>query len=352
MTGSAKVPARERKLRRDDGDTTAGFTLIELIVVVGIIAILMALLLPAVQFVRESARRAQCQNNLKQLGLAFHNYVDAHRRLPLGTVCGPEGCRSAGDNKCRGCGGSGRWADDNGWFPLLLPYIEQAHLHAQIDFDVALVAPAPYSIPSSADPYYGNWLARTTPIPLFGCPSDGLKRNEWETPWARHLANYVVNFGSTDFGQRKSLDGARFEGAPFGVRRGDRLAEIIDGTSNTLLMAEVIAPVGQEWTGYYADITIAAGGAFMTHYGPNTSECERLTRICFADGSNGIPCCRLIGSSYIEVEDMVMSSRSHHSGGVNVLMADGSCRFVSESIALPLWRAIGSSKGKEAVAEF
>ncbi len=323
---------------RRSNDRWRGFTLIELLVVIGIVAILIALLLPAVQTVREAVRRAQCQNNLKQLGLAFHNYIDSHRELPPGTICGPAGCRAPGDNDCRGCGGSGRWADDSGWFPLLFPYIEQTNLHAEIDFDVALVAPAPYSIPDPGELYYGNWLARTTPIPLFGCPSDGLKQNEWNTPWARHLANYAGNFGSTDFGQTRTLDGAKFEGAPFGIQRGDRPTDISDGLSNTLLMAEVIAPVGQEWTGYYADISIAAGGGFMTHFAPNASECERLTRICFTDGSNGIPCCQLIGNSYLEVEDMVMTSRSHHPGGVQVLLADGSARLVSDAIALPVWR--------------
>jgi hypothetical protein len=119
-----------------------------------------------------------------------------------------------------------------------------------------------------------------------------------------------------------------------------------------MLMSEVLATEGFEWQGYYSDISLAGGGAFMAYFKPNAYECEQLTRVCFADGNNGIPCCDLIGDSYLQVEKMIMTSRSHHSGGVSTLLADGSARFMSNAVDLFVWRDLSATKSGQTASDF
>ncbi len=315
---------------------TRAFTLIELLVVIAIIAVLIALLLPAVQQAREAARRTQCKNNLKQLTLAMHNYHDSYNRLPLGTVDGPP-------NKRSGTGG-GDWADDNNWLHLILPNIDQANMYNTIDFRFAWHNVAPGT---------GNTMAQTR-IPAESCPSDGIQIDEPGTNWARIRGNYVVNFGNITYGgqSQSPYNGVNFGGAPFGIQYGANFAAVTDGTSNTLMVGEIRALVGDGWLGYTSEVMLAGGGAFTAYYTPNTSSCELLARQCFPGVNNGIPCCTSCGGSAANVVQQVISVRSKHTGGAHVSLCDGSVRFVSNSIDVNVWRGLSTTKGAEVVGDF
>ena len=199
-----------------------GFTLIELLVVIAIIAVLIALLLPAVQAAREAARRSQCVNNLKQLGLAMQNYHDVlgsfapGGRTPIGATAPPGGCTA-------------NWYDDMSWHFSILPYYEQGTTFSATNFNLIISSP-------------DNFSARTIKINTLGCPSIGLDTDEAGVAcWSRIRGNYAVNFGNTDFGQESPyadpLTGASvpFLGAPFSQGPVSRIVDVVDGTSNTMM---------------------------------------------------------------------------------------------------------------------
>lgn len=306
------------------------FTLIELLVVIAIIAVLIALLLPAVQQAREAARRTQCKNQLKQLGLAMHNYHDTSLQLPPGTV------KWNGDPGRTGPTSS--YYDDHGWYSQIGPYIDQAPWYNTINFSAQM-----------SD--VSNDAARRAKISLYGCPSDGMKNNEWgSNTWARWRGNYVVNWGNTNYGQTAS-GAVNFGGAPFSYRGSSNFAGITDGSSNTLMMGEIIAStVSPGWGGPISEIQIATGGqAFMAWLTPNSSACDQAWRLCPGAGDlNGISCCNLASNDVSQY----FSARSKHVGGAHVVMCDGAVRFVSNNIDLNVWRNLSTSKGGESVGEF
>lgn len=297
----------------------AGFTLIELLVVIAIIAILIALLVPAVQAVRESAARLQCVNNLKQIGLALHTHHDGKGKLPVGV--------------------NGDWAVYGTWQTKVLPYLERDNLHKLYDF-TKTYSEAP------------NFPAVTTNrINILTCPSD--------TPSTGFSGitchNYAANYGNTpvdynpgagyDTHQLPSFNGVTFGGAPFAQNKAFKLKDITDGTSTTLLAAEVIQ--GQQgdlrgftWWGH--------GAIFVGYIGPNSSSPDVLYAGVYCKPDPPNPPCIGPGTASNPV---MMAARSRHAGGVNVAMADGSCRFVQNSIALDTWRALSSSHGGEAISD-
>jgi prepilin-type N-terminal cleavage/methylation domain-containing protein len=311
-----------------------GFTLIELLVVIAIIGILIALLLPAVQKVREAANRVRCENNLKQFGLAMHNHHDNKGSLPFGSRL------YEGDTYH---GHEGWWYDDHGWYSAMGPYIEQDNWAKLIDYEAAF-----------SDPI--NEAARRHKISLFACPSDlGLVENEWQSvTWARLRGNYVVNFGNTNYGQLKKKDPATgdyvlFGGAPFTFRKGKRFAEITDGLSNTLMMSECITirETGTAWGGPLSDFETSLGGqAFEAWNAPNSPYPDEEARVIPPEHAlNGIP-------MPIYVTDTLLQSftaRSKHHGGVNASLCDGSVRFFSNSINLDAWRALSTATGNEPI---
>ncbi len=194
------------------------FTLIELLVVIAIIAILIALLLPAVQQAREAARRSQCKNNLKQIGLALHNYHDAHNRFPQASI--------AGGTVPPGCSGWIRFSGYS-WRVMILPYIDQGPLYNQLDFQVSALSGCMNS------PAQANWNElRNTVIPAFICPSDNMpaQRNGW--------AGY--NYGAAVRARGDSSHSAN-TGTDLGglTRAGTRFANFTDGSSNTILVGEI-----------------------------------------------------------------------------------------------------------------
>jgi prepilin-type N-terminal cleavage/methylation domain-containing protein/prepilin-type processing-associated H-X9-DG protein len=310
-----------------------GFTLIELLVVIAIIGVLIALLLPAVQAAREAARRAQCVNNLKQVGIAMHNYHDTVGSLPPGTV----GC----------CDGT--------WQAFILPYLEQGALFSSYNFDRPR-----YSQPQ-------NTTATFSFIGTLLCPSDAPSKPVSSALGAANSGNitahnYVANFGQTDIDQRETLNGVNFVGAPFTfiapysnanhintTNKGKviRFADFRDGTSNTMLNSEVVVGKGRDLRGvtWWTDAT-----TFTTYLPPNSNLSDQMYSVNACDYPNGgnTPCIAI--PSATPAPPLWTAARSYHPGGVNTLMADGSVKFLKNTVNLFVWRGISSTKGQEVIS--
>jgi prepilin-type N-terminal cleavage/methylation domain-containing protein len=293
-----------------------GFTLIELLVVIAIIAVLIALLLPAVQQARESARRTQCKNNLKQIGLAMHNYHDVYLCLPVGAY------------DC--CWGT--------WQVAILPYIDQAPAYSLYVHD------RKYGTPID-DARYGNAVnlpITTRRFAAYTCPSDSPQR-----PIGNITShNYAVNWGNTGLGQQANLNGVIFRGAPFRYRNVYALSDVTDGTSNTILAAEVRQGVGSDLRGFgwWGDAT-----AIETYLAPNSPQPDVIYTTGYCNNIPINPPC--IGTP-TATQPSMYGSRSKHVGGVQLVLCDGTVKFVSENIALDLWRGLGTTQGSEFIGEF
>ncbi|MBA4065376.1 MAG: prepilin-type cleavage/methylation domain-containing protein [Isosphaera sp.] len=328
----------------------SAFTLIELLVVIAIIAVLVGLLLPAVQKVRSAAARSACTNNLKQLGLAMHNHHDTLKELPPGarSYDGPNTNLFRQSVPNDGTAQPNEWFNDHSWYVSVLPFVEQQSAYTAYDLKVSLS-------------HSRNAAARRVKVKTFECPTDvGLQENEWASAtWSRVRGNYVVNYGNTNVGQTNKADGSAtvgFGGAPFTFVKGVKLTDVTDGTSSTLMLSEQIV-VGP-WTGWggpLSDITIATGGhTFQGFYPPNFRGCDEVARY-YPDpvarngrpgGASGAPNgdCGTIGSF---MENGSMAARSKHPGGVNATLCDGSVRFYRDSIDRQVWRNLSTARGNE-----
>jgi prepilin-type N-terminal cleavage/methylation domain-containing protein len=303
-----------------------GFTLIELLLVIAIIAILIALLVPAVQKVREAAARAQCINNLKQLGLALHGYHDAKKVLPPGqfnpiaTNVGPYN---------RAC-----------WFQEILAFMDQGPLYeAQASFLPTCKAGGPYAM---------NAPGQATVIQSFVCPADpgGGKNithttNPPSTTQGFH-SNYVLCAGSTVFGN--SGGGLNLNGTFYCLSK-TRLAAITDGTSNTLFASEIILIPDTHVDDLRGRVynTWQGNVLFSTLNPPNTSVGD-VSFYCI--NAPKAPCGALSGTNVVQY------ARSYHTGGVACLLGDGSARFASDNILLSTWQALGTRAGDEPARDF
>jgi prepilin-type N-terminal cleavage/methylation domain-containing protein len=330
-----------------------GFTLVELLVVIAIIGILVGLLLPAISAAREAARRISCSNNLKQIALATHNYESASKRLPPSACINPLSTNN------------GSWSIHG----RLLPYLEQASLYNQIDL----------SIGWSAQPIISRFQ-----VPVYACPSDpkgGLVRDTVVTGSTSGIflfpTTYGFNFGTWfiyDPRTNQGGDGFTYPNARLTV------GSIVDGTSHTLLAADVHA-----WSAYTRNggppstrlpanvqdalVSVASGrtdrllpesygtghtewasghchhSGFTTTLTPNTAVPYPFNgRIYNCDYNS-----QQEGNSLTRPSYAILTSRSYHTGLVNVALLDGAVRSISNEIDLSVWRSLGTRAGGEVV---
>ncbi len=350
-----------------------GFTLIELLVVIAIIAVLIALLLPAVQAAREAARRSQCVNNLKQLGLGMHNYHTSNNCFPLGASY---------------VAGSGNtWVN---WGPsaMMLNFLEQAPLYAAINFAYAPEpAPEPDSTGQSSAAYFINSTVYNTKLQLFLCPSDGNAGKTNINSYHASVGTTTTNTGSFNTGTNS---GGASTGA-FGMQVSYAIPDITDGTSNTVAYAEALCgnttysgPVrgnGTQGSSGLAsgklDVNTAGANqaAALTSVQTDLNSCATAFQTMYNADDRGyrwgagimgyglfntvmtpngggqytfngcrVGCCQQTQSAHY------LPATSNHSGGVNVLFCDGSVKFVKSTISYPIWWALGTRANGETIS--
>ena len=310
------------------------FTLIELLVVIAIIAILIALLVPAVQKVREAAARTQCQNNLKQIGLAAHNYAGVMKVFPPGSTLNTAGQASA--------------------LVVLLPYVEQANKYNQFNFT--------QNVNTSAS----NAAARSQDVPIFLCPSDP-SSSQFTVVVAGVTqtvgrSNYFGNLGSHAWWRNPNPATAGM----FQYNSKNRFADVTDGTSNTAMFAEIKRGTNDGIRDPLS-ITSVPFGTWDSSQALNDStpmaSCNNTT-LAFFDYTGlqyyrglmwtafythtvppnytGRDCVRSVG-----LDRGHQAARSYHTQGVNLVKVDGSVQFIRSAIDMNTWRALGTRGGNE-----
>jgi prepilin-type N-terminal cleavage/methylation domain-containing protein len=342
-----------------------GFTLIELLVVIAIIAILIALLLPAVQQAREAARRTQCRNNLKQIGLAQHNYNDAFGCFPISMGWNPVAPERRG-----------QFSDK----VAMLPYLDRTAEYNRVN-----VQQQPW------DSSNGNWhgndniTAMGGTLPVFNCPS-----NDNEPINSRGAVfTYAVNTGVMRYGGRSGtgVDGRHngigwIAGANITSEKPVRFKDVSDGASNTVSYSEFVPPraLGDnsarakkvrryQWAADandHAAIRQSCINNFNANDVGNSADAWRQHLVgqswgwsfngnanlyTHTMGPNEPSCIHFFGGNDWGMDNM-NSASSSHTGGVHVLMADGGVRFISDSVSINVWWSIGTRNGGESVGEF
>ncbi|WP_165066727.1 DUF1559 family PulG-like putative transporter [Paludisphaera rhizosphaerae] len=336
-----------------------GFTLIELLVVIAIIAVLIALLLPAVQAAREAARRAQCVNNMKQLGLGLHNYESAQGSFPpaefvrVNSNCSPSALL------------------------MILPNMEQSALYNACNFSATFATDAPFWNSTSSM----NSTVQFTAINVFTCPSDSSR-----ITYAYGTNNYQAAAGSEAASFKSANDLFSITVVPNstnlgvfnGIGQANKISAITDGTSNTVGFSEVIRGIGTSATlaldptnpkGSVIVGTTAASTIPLTDYTnckaltPTTSNVaggfplgstwwwgrSGQTRFSMVMPPNSYSCTTTTGTN-TDSDYGSITATSRHAGGVNTLMMDGSVRFVKSSISNVTWWALGTRSGGEVVS--
>jgi prepilin-type N-terminal cleavage/methylation domain-containing protein/prepilin-type processing-associated H-X9-DG protein len=349
-----------RKCRR------SAFTLIELLVVIAIIAILIALLLPAVQQAREAARRTQCKNNLKQIGLAQHNYHDVHNCFPV----------TMGWDRP-----DSRWGQFSDKVAML-PFLERSAEYNLINVDQA---------PYESTGWHGNENIQGTggTLPVFNCPSapkDHVDARHNITSFTYSSNVGVLRYNSAARGIDGTHNGTAWA-AGYGFTPDVKVdfAAISDGTSNTVTYAELTCSPGDAGSGNTTDRQVRKR---QTYSWPDGNDHQTLRNNCLAAAAAGNlgnmadnwrqsvkgsawawsfigtgntyshnmlpnePSCHNVNGLTDWGINSMMSASSMHTGGVQVLLADGSVRFVSENVDKGVWWGIGTRAGGETLGEF
>ena len=323
------------------------FTLVELLVVIAIIGILIALLLPAVQAAREAARRAQCTNNLKQMGIAMHNYHDTHKRFPEGSVAGTVADTMAGSYYYMNA------------YAEILPFIEQESLQSLYNFNMPWMM-QPIEVPH-------------TVISAYVCPSAPLT-NPFSDPEFEILAqsytidgtgaavSYLLNKGAHRIWCRRGAVSSTVAGV-FDMGAGSSFRDILDGTSNTMMVGE--GPIGDDMMVCEGQGCNGPAGSdiparmawicphpnaghigFSPHVSIFGSTLDRMNKdfatASFAEGDSSWTDC-----SQPHDSDTVTNFGSYHPGGANFLFSDGSVHFLSETIETATYRALSTRAGGE-----
>lgn len=318
---------RDRRLFTSAWCRTA-FTLVELLVVIAIIGILIALLLPAIQASRATARRMHCTNNLKQISLACHNYDNAMKHFPVGSY-----------GNCWGT-----------WLAIILPYIEEKGLSKQYHFENK------YDRNGNMDYRYSgimNLPVTTQWVSTYICPDTEFNRTTLVhfTGITRHT--YMANCGTVGFVTNiltttpiATFNGVPFMEGPFSLMGGPALTavdhqikDIKDGTSHTMMFSEAIPGRGDDLRGF-SWWGPAAG--FETWIEPNSTSPDILNVPAYCVNNMPNPPC--VAST--QGSQALMGARSKHKGGVNVSMCDGGVRWASNNININLWRALSTINGK------
>ena len=348
------------------------FTLIELLVVIAIIAVLIALLLPAVQAAREAARRIQCVNNLKQMGLALHNYHSAQNAIVPGRIWA-QGTAVPGNGQCSGFFFSN--CQDTAWFLLILPYYEGTTIANAFNYSIGWSDPTAGPGPITLG-LYANSTVTSTKLAVFQCSSDRDTTFTWPAPFNASLpgdsrGNYAANWGNTQWDQglfTTNFSAPANAGLPLPnttlpmpfpfFPKAISFASVTDGLSNTVILSEILKGNGGDIRG---DLwaSLPGANAFITRFTPNgfidyyRQAVPGLGVIATGDvlpagwcaPDPGLPCF----NGAVE-QATFAGSRSLHPGGVNSLLGDGSVKFIKNTINPVTWIGLGSISGGEVIS--
>jgi prepilin-type N-terminal cleavage/methylation domain-containing protein/prepilin-type processing-associated H-X9-DG protein len=290
-----------------------GFTLVELLVVIAVIGILAAMLLPAVQMAREAARRTECINNLKQMGIALQNYHDALQTFPSGFIL----------------------PDQTLWTALILPQMEQGPLHSTLEFGL------PYNTPGSP-----NAKACATLLEMYRCPSSAVEKHvSIQGIQNRVPCTYIACTSGLlkhESGPPPTVAMIPTDGI-FYANSGTRFADLIDGSSSTVAIGEALCRPDINGPDHSTAIQIVDHWYIGTAGIGATTGTNEVSEIL---GTTAVPINRIFEpAAFVDEKELCFSSR--HPGGAQVVFADGHATFLAETIDAKVWSAMGTRRGRD-----